>query len=370
MARSVILQRVPASLTSHGSAPPRAIRQSDRRKLSTLHSSLSTRAAFTLVELLVVITIIGILIALLLPAVQSARESARRTQCANNLRQLALGLLQHEAGHRYLPSEGWGSLWVGDADRGSGIHQPGGWFYSVLPYIEQPALARIGAGLSTSGGGNSPKAQATVQVLTTPVAIFTCPSRRPLQLFPCSMTMINCGSAPNVLRTDYAGDGGDNQNVDSVEVGGQPSSYTDGDNPNWWTNFPPQTGSCVAHCELPLAKITDGLSNTYLIGERTLTPDNYWNGQDGGDDQNAYTGLNWDNCRTTAMTDAAADYQPPMQDTPGVADCWCFGSVHMGTFTMVFCDGSVHSISYGINPETHRRLGNRADGLPVDASGY
>ncbi len=84
----------------------------------------AVRRGFTLVELLVVITIIGILIGLLLPAVQSAREAARRTQCSNNIRQLALAALQHETANRSLPSGGWGWGWVGDPDHGYGLGSP------------------------------------------------------------------------------------------------------------------------------------------------------------------------------------------------------------------------------------------------------
>ena len=103
------------------------------------------RRAFTLVELLVVITIIGILIALLLPAVQQAREAARRAQCSNNLKQASLAMLQHEEKYKFLPTGGWGWFWVGLPDRGMGKTQPGGWLYCILPFIEQQPLYDLGS---------------------------------------------------------------------------------------------------------------------------------------------------------------------------------------------------------------------------------
>jgi prepilin-type N-terminal cleavage/methylation domain-containing protein len=336
----------------------------------------SRRNAFTLIELLVVITIIGILIGLLLPAVQSVRESARRTECQNNVKQLGLALLHHESGNRCLPTGGWGSLWTGDADRGTGSKQPGGWAYCILPYIDQLALSRIGTGLADNGGDpTSPKAQATIQLVTTPLAVFYCPSRRRVDLCANMQPQYNCGVAAMVARIDYAGNGGDNDLIDPVArmpTTTQPTTFAQGDDPAYWANIPLNTGVFPQHTALRMAAISDGASNTYLIGEKYLDPVNYVTGADDGDDQNVFTGLNWDNIRTAAIPgpNDTYVYQPPQQDTPSNATHWNFGSAHPSAFSMMFCDGSVRTISYSIDQETHRRLANRADHQPIDASQF
>jgi prepilin-type N-terminal cleavage/methylation domain-containing protein len=108
------------------------------------------RRGFTLVELLVVIAIIGILVALLLPAIQAAREAARRTQCTNHLKQLSLGMIQHAETHGHLPTAGWLGSWVGDPDRGFDERQPGGWIYNILPFIEEQQVHDMGIGLNAN----------------------------------------------------------------------------------------------------------------------------------------------------------------------------------------------------------------------------
>ena len=139
----------------------------------------SHKSGFTLVELLVVITIIGILISLLLPAVQAAREAARRIQCSNNLKQMALGCLQHESAHGWLPTNGKACYWFGDADSGFGKEQPGGWTYNILPYIELGAIHDLTAGKSDT----EKKALWTIAI-QTPVILDCCPSRRPPTVGP------------------------------------------------------------------------------------------------------------------------------------------------------------------------------------------
>lgn len=156
---------------------------------------------FTLLELLIVIAIISLLVQLMTPVVQMAREAARRSQCKNNLRQTALAFQLHETTNRHLPSGGWGWHWTGDAARGFGHDQPGGWVYNVLPYIEQQSLYDSARGTTTDD-----LQVAQQRMIATPIAVLNCPSRRLSQAYPYALGMPFpvLGMPKDCARTDYA----------------------------------------------------------------------------------------------------------------------------------------------------------------------
>ncbi|MBN1395074.1 MAG: DUF1559 domain-containing protein [Pirellulales bacterium] len=310
-------------------------------------------------ELLVVITIIGILIALLLPAVQAAREAARRLQCQNNLKQLALAAIDHEQVHGFFPTAGWGPAWTGEPDRGFELKQPGGWVYNILPYLDQGPLRLMGS------GEPDPQRRETLRyMIMTPLAMCNCPSRRPCQIFG----YVPGGNARNITypefsaRCDYAGNGGDIKYDLDGGYYADPISLTQADTTyNKWPSNRGRNG--IFHCRsmTKMAEIKDGTSNTFLFGEKYVCPDWYFTGEDGGDNQSMYVGYDVDNVRWTA------EVYPPLQDTPGFDRFEFFGSAHAGGLHMAFCDGSVDLVNYNIDAETFRYLGNREDGVILDA---
>jgi prepilin-type N-terminal cleavage/methylation domain-containing protein len=317
----------------------------------------TARRAFTLVEVLVVITIIGLLIALLLPAVQAARETARRTQCFNNLKQLSLAMLHHHEMVGWFPTGGWGWYLVGDPDRGFTRDQPGGWVYNVLPYLEQEPLRNAGIGQSATA-----KLAASADRLKTPLPMFNCPTRR--RSIPYISTInhpYNSDAAPLAAKTDYAANAGYPVMYPYGLQG--PPTLAEGDKMTADKTWPDQTkiceGICYLRSQVNLTHVKDGASTTYMLGEKYLNTDAYFTGSDPADNESMYSGFNNDTCRS------GNGWQPRV-DRPGLTNADTFGSAHAVGFNVVYCSGDVHTIPYNIDLEVHRRLSCKADGKPVD----
>ena len=186
-------------------------------------------SAFTLVELLVVIAIIGVLVALLLPAVQFARESARRTQCSNNLKQLVLGIHNHESSFNYFPS----------AYEAAGFDPGWGWGAATLPYLEQkPLFDQAQVSTIKFGNGANPNATPTAETQQR-LKMFRCPSDPAPDLNP--MRLLHGTS-----------------NYRSVTGCQQLLTF--------YVNFD-YGGVMYQNSRTRMSKITDGTSNTLVIGE-------------------------------------------------------------------------------------------------------
>jgi prepilin-type N-terminal cleavage/methylation domain-containing protein len=343
--------------------------------------SVPTRVSpgFTLVELLVVIAIIGVLVGLMLPAVQMAREAARRMECSNNLKQIGLAAHNFHDAQSVFPSAGWGWQWVGDPDLGFGEKQPGSWSYSLLPYMEQMNVHALGRDNQPATITSAQKAGA-LKATQIPIAQLICPSRRSVQCYPHPNFMTpngtqawnaDGGTTDATNRSDYSGNAGDFY----VHWMGGPPSLADGlNNIGFSPNSPKCTGVLYQRSQIDTAAIRDGTTNTIFVGEKFLNPDQYENGMDLSDDQAAFAGDSWDACRWSHLnfTEDGNDNNDlplaPRLDQTGISLLLAFGSAHVGAFNVVLCDGSVRNLNYDIDLHTLRRLCNRKDGQPLDLS--
>ena len=237
--------------------------------------------------------------------------------------------------------------------------------------MEQQPLHDLQAGKAVA---TPERLDAATQMILTPMATLNCPSRRPATVFPCLGGAIASYAFTNtvdrITANDYAVNTGDVYGNDTMAGHGGPGSIAEAESATFRAKFQDaaatSTGVVWQGGAATIADITDGLSNTYLFGEKLLNPDSYCMLCSGEADGNSYIGHHPAIARWTFL---GGPY-PPKQDMPGVVDYYRFGSAHAGACNFVFCDGSAHAISYEIDPDIHHSLGNRKDGQPIDARTY
>jgi type II secretory pathway pseudopilin PulG len=306
-----------------------------------------------LIELLVVIAIIGVLVALMLPAVQSAREAARNTQCKNHLKQLGLAMHLHHDVKKVFP-EHWGNngpfnfphpTWAieGPADA---ANPPGPWTLAVLPFIEE-LTGNEQVNVTILRGETGTLASSDMVPRDVLVEIMYCPSRRAAHMYP---VLAFGWQGVAMARTDYAANAGDLNGL-----GPDPGTHR----LNMW-----RVRNGILSERLSMRRITDGLKNTYLLGEKYMDPDQYTTGLDVGD------------CCPMIMCNMFSTGRfgdrllPPSRDETQLGNLYKFGSAHPSTWNAVLCDGSVQDISYTIDPHVHGYLANRHDGESIDSSEF
>ena len=281
---------------------------------------MNSRKAFTLIELLVVIAIIGILVALLLPAVQAARESARRTQCKNQLKQIGLAMQHYHDLNRAFPAGYYSQLDGAGDELGTGW----GWGAALLPELEQTTVAsRINFNL---GIGDSQNAAAR----TTMLPVFLCPS----ETFQAPFVVAN--TSASVAYGNYV----------AINGNGGVSDFAGSND-----------GAFLRNRWLRMAEIADGLSNTLFVGERcsrmSLTT---WTG--------AVTGGQVPSQLDPAAVEAAAALilshaGPHVPNNPEVTDADATASYHPIGVNFLFGDGSVHVINNTIEVPVYDALATR-----------
>src|ERR1043165_3395598 len=305
-------------------------------------------SGFTLIELLVVIAIIAILIALLVPAVQKVREAAARTQCTNNLKQIGIAMHGFHDANKEFPSNGWGWNWIGSPDMPPGAAQPGGWLFSILLYVEEGNQVNS---INNSGAGFVPAMQT---FMATPIALFNCPARRnggpyadtrggTYNSVDSTGAIITFSSNGKLARCDYAVCTG---NINANEIDGGPGSVAAGNNLAYWATGAAAgfNGVCYRGSQVKIAKIGRGTSNTYMAGEKQMAMPYYLTGQDGGDNECMYVGMDNDIGRTTFFAPAQDTITAPLPNGPKA-----FGSPHPSGLNMLYCDGRVEYITYDID---------------------
>lgn len=298
---------------------------------------LGRKRAFTLVELLVVIAIIGILIALLLPAVQAAREAARRSSCSNNLKQVGLGLHLYHDVHNEFPAGWWGF------DPGTGsphwFGEPGwAWSAAILPYMEQTALydSRVHVDLPITDPANEDARLSVIQ-------IYRCPSDAAPRTFTLEGGGPYVGSGGGYVPTElaignYIGVFGKYDYHDVCVPGSPDFNGCEGD------------GTFFLNEGVSFADVRDGLSQTLVVGERSskLAPSTWVGMVTGGEHAPA---------RITGIA-----LFPPNSEIEEEHYSHNFSSRHPSGTQFLSGDGSVKLIAETIDQETYHALATRSGG--------
>ncbi|MCC9607076.1 DUF1559 domain-containing protein [Blastopirellula sp. JC732] len=312
-------------------------------------------AGFTLVELLVVIAIIGVLIALLLPAVQQAREAARRMQCTNNLKQVALATHNFQDTYGYIVFGGRDGSLTDPIDSccSSSTVEGWNWSFHLTPFMEQQNIYELADYSNPSGALNV--------VAASGVPAYYCPSRRAPKGYGSGL----------YYRCDYAGNAGERTQGDLRAPG---SVGEHGVIRNLATNK-----------KLTIEKIRDGSSNTIMFAEKALNADSH--GSEGGDNER-WNNAGWDedNIRYGSHRDSSGNVVPltpisddfaPYADRSGTWNFhlkpalglglytkWhpYFGASHTAGMNAAFADGSVRFIAFNIDGEMFRRACHSDDG--------
>ncbi len=375
------------------------------------------RAGFTLIELLVVIAIIAVLIALLLPAVQSAREAARRIQCTNNMKQIGLALMNYQDAFGSFPLGGveppLGSSW-GQAMRSTRIS----WRALVLPFLEQGNLYNaVNFSVSMDGqrdyGSYGPGAGEMYTAWVTVANVWLCPSdgNNGGGLLPWLTTSNPTGQGAGIVTpptnpatgqpatviavTNYAGSFGDNYSGGPL-CGGclpwetypgtnlPPGTPRIGWNGYWGTvygdapNFAVGGGSLRGYFDyqtvqfVKLASVTDGTSNTLMIGEVLpvqSADSNFWN--ENGCCAGTTIPINWNsNTVPASAPNCAFQWQGPVLGCRFGAAEKGFKSMHPGGANFGMGDGSVRFLKASISIPTYAALGSRAGGEVISSDAY
>jgi prepilin-type N-terminal cleavage/methylation domain-containing protein len=313
------------------------------------------RPGFTLIELLVVIAIIGVLIALLLPAVQKAREAANVITCKNNLKQIGLAFLDHVNTLNYFPPGGQttgGVTFASPGEPHAGTHQKAGWGFNILPYLEADNTYRGGGGLTDQ--------ECSKIAVGAPNKVFFCPTRRPPMVihyssppspagFLTDMGLPSTAVIPTAL-CDYAAS--NRGPSDDSEVSG-----------NGIVRITYNTPANLIRVD----QVTNGLSNTLMAGEKRVNRATL--GQQEKDDNQGYSvGFDQDSVRCVTL--------PPLPDANLPSGTYNdtghsrFGSAHLVGFNAVFGDGSVRMISYAIPVEVLAQLGDIGNTNPIPAGDW